>query len=137
MARTALEYALPAGWPDARASSEIDEVFDEHRERQYPRDLLFSTVVELVTLVSRGLRPSLHAAARTMDTRPVTLAALYDKVNRTEPAIPTPEVSAPPDGVVEAVMPEGFPFSTRDPIHQVDGAGAARIMDWFPIHTCR
>ncbi len=79
MARTALEHALPAGW--------IDEVFDEHRERQYSRELLFSTVVELVTLVSLGLRPSLHAAARTMDTLPVTLAALYDKVNRTEPAI--------------------------------------------------
>ncbi len=79
MARTALEHALPAGW--------IDEVFDEHRERQYSRELLFSTVVELVTLVSLGLRPSLHAAARTMNTLPVTLAALYDKVNRTEPAI--------------------------------------------------
>ncbi len=79
MARTALEHALPAGW--------IDAVFDEHRERQYSRELLFSTVVELVTLVSLGLRPSLHAAARTMDTLPVTLAALYDKVNRTEPAI--------------------------------------------------
>jgi len=74
-----LEHALPAGW--------IDEVFDEHRERQYSRELLFSTVIELVTLVSLGLRPSLHAAARTMDTLPVSLAALYDKVNRTEPAI--------------------------------------------------
>ncbi len=39
MARTALEHALPAGW--------IDEVFDAHRERQYSRELLFSTVVEL------------------------------------------------------------------------------------------
>ncbi len=58
-------------------------VFDERRERQYSRELLFFTVVELVTLVSLGLRPSLHAAARTMDT----LAALYDKVNRTEPAL--------------------------------------------------
>ena len=79
MARTALEHALPAGW--------VDEVFDEHRERQYPRELLFSTVVELVTLVSLGLRPSLHAAARRMETLPVSLAALYDKVNRTEPGI--------------------------------------------------
>jgi len=65
----------------------IDEVFDEHRQRQYPRELLFSTVVELTTLVSLGLRPSLHAAARTMQALPVTLATLYDKVNRTEPAI--------------------------------------------------
>jgi hypothetical protein len=87
MARTALEHALPAEWPDARASSGIDAVFDAHRERQYSRELLFSTVVELVTLVSLGLRPSLHAAARRMETLPVTLAALYDKVNRTEPAI--------------------------------------------------
>ena len=79
MARTALEHALPAGW--------VDAVFDQHRERQYSRELLFSTVVELVTLVSLGLRPSLHAAARAMPTLPVTLAALYDKVNRTEPAI--------------------------------------------------
>jgi len=79
MARTALEHALPAEW--------IDEVFDAHRERQYSRELLFSTVVELVTLVSLGLRPSLHAAARTMETLPVTLAALYDKVNRTESGI--------------------------------------------------
>jgi hypothetical protein len=80
MARLALERALPAHW--------IDEVFDEHRQRQYPRELLFSTVVELMTLVTLGLRPSLHAAARQMDEQlPVSLAALYDKVNRTEPAI--------------------------------------------------
>ena len=79
MARLALEHALPAGW--------VDEVFEAHRQRQYSRDLLFSTVVELTTLVSLGLRPSLHAAARQMPMLPVSLASLYDKVNRTEPAI--------------------------------------------------
>jgi len=80
MARLALDKALPAQW--------IDEVFQEHRQRQYPRELLFSTVVELMTLVTLGLRPSLHAAARKMDERmPVSLAALYAKVKRTEPAV--------------------------------------------------
>lgn len=80
MARLALDVALPVQW--------IDEVFDEHRQRQYPRELLFSTVVELMTLVTLGLRPSLHAAARKMEQRlPVSLAALYEKVNRTEPAV--------------------------------------------------
>src|SRR3954466_15713956 len=78
MARGALEHALPRAW--------IDTVFEEHRQRQYSRELLFSTVIELVTLVSLGLRPSLHAAARTLETLPVSLGALYDKVNRTEPA---------------------------------------------------
>lgn len=79
MARLGLEQALPAQW--------IDEVFDAHRRRQYSRDLLFSTVVELMTLVTLGLRPSLHAAARKMPDLGVSLAALYDKVKRTEPAI--------------------------------------------------
>jgi IS4 transposase len=79
MARTALEHALSPDW--------IDAVFEAERQRQYSRELMFSTVVELMTLVSLGLRPSLHAAARQMDTLPVSLASLYDKVNHTEPGI--------------------------------------------------
>ena len=79
MARMALEHALPAGW--------VDAVFEAHRQKQYARELLFSTVVELTTLVSLGLRPSLHAAARQMPTLPVSLGSLYDKVNHTEPGI--------------------------------------------------
>ncbi len=79
MARVALERAIEPAW--------VDEVFETHRQRQYPRELLFSTVVHLVSLVSLGLRPSLHAAARKMHDLPVSLAALYDKVNRTEPQV--------------------------------------------------
>jgi len=79
MARMVLEHALPAGW--------VDAVFEAHRQKQYSRELLFSTVVELTTLVSLGLRPSLHAAARQMPTLPVSLGSLYDKVNHTEPAV--------------------------------------------------
>jgi len=80
MAHLALEQALPASW--------IDEVFQAHRSRQYSRELLFSSVVELMLLVTLGLRPSLHAAARKMAERlPVSLAALYAKLQRTEPAV--------------------------------------------------
>src|ERR1700755_2631418 len=79
MARTALEHALSPDW--------IDAVFEAERQRQYSRELMFSTVVELMTLVSLGLRPSLHAAARQMGDLPVSLASLYDKVNHTEPGI--------------------------------------------------
>lgn len=79
MARVALEQALPASF--------IDEVFEHNRTRQYARELLFSKVVELMTLVTLGLRPSLHAAARQMPELGVSLAALYDKVRRTEPEI--------------------------------------------------
>jgi IS4 transposase len=79
MARLALEQALPAEW--------IDEVFEANRQHQYARRLMFSTVVELMTLVTLGLRPSLHAAARQSEELPVSLAALYDKVSHTEPGI--------------------------------------------------
>lgn len=79
MARVALERAIDPHW--------VDDVFEASRQRQYPRELLFSTVVEMVTLVSLGLRPSLHAAAQQAGDLPVSLAALYDKVKRTEPAI--------------------------------------------------
>jgi IS4 transposase len=49
---------------------------------------LFSTVVELMSLVALGLRPSLHAAAqRGKASLPASITALYDKVNRVEPAV--------------------------------------------------
>lgn len=44
MAGVALERAREPGW--------VDEVFENHRQRQYPGELLFSTVVELVSLAA-------------------------------------------------------------------------------------
>lgn len=79
LARLGLQRALSADW--------VDEVFEQHRQSQYTRELLFSTVVDLMSLVALGLRPSLHAAAQKARDLPVSLAALYDKVNRTDPAV--------------------------------------------------
>lgn len=80
MARLALQRALDPAW--------IDDVFAQHAQRQYVRELLFSTTVELMSLVAVGLRPSLHAAAQAAGAAlPVSITALYDKVNGTEPAL--------------------------------------------------
>jgi IS4 transposase len=79
MGRAVLEKAISPQW--------VDEVFETHRQRQYPRELLFSTVVGLMTLVSIGVRPSLHAAAKQAQSLKVSLTALYDKVKRSEPAV--------------------------------------------------
>ncbi len=79
MGRMVLEYAFDSAW--------VDEVFEAERQRQYVRELLFSRVVDLVSLVSLGLRPSLHVAAKQATDLPVSLAALYDKVKRSEPAV--------------------------------------------------
>ena len=64
MARLALGRVLDAQW--------IDDLFEQHSERQYTRQLLFSTTVDLMSIVAVGLRPSLHAAAKA---DPVRLAS--------------------------------------------------------------
>jgi len=79
MARLGLQRAIGADW--------VNEVFDRHSDTQYTRELLFSTVVELMSLVALGLRPSLHAAAQKARDLPVSITAIYDKVNRVEPNV--------------------------------------------------
>lgn len=80
LVRSAMEYALA---PDA-----LDALFSEHAERQYTRDLLFSSVVDLMGVVVGRIEPSIHAAYQQVaDTLPVTLTAVYDKLNGMEPAV--------------------------------------------------
>src|SRR5690348_12878777 len=78
MARLAVQRAISPEWMDA--------VFEAHRERQYTRELLFSEVVEMMTLVAMGSRPSLHSAIKTSNLS-VSMTAVYDKVNRVEPSV--------------------------------------------------
>ncbi|WP_228558104.1 hypothetical protein [Myxococcus sp. AB056] len=75
MARLAVQRAVSPEW--------VDSLFEEHRERQYTRELMFSSVVEMMCLVAMGLRPSLHAAAKASNLS-VSTTAVYDKVNRVE-----------------------------------------------------
>lgn len=78
MARLAVGRAISPEW--------LDELFEAHRERQYTRELLFSTVIEMMGLVALGLRPSLHAAAKASELS-VSMTAVYDKVKRVEPRV--------------------------------------------------
>ena len=79
MARLLMQRALSPEW--------LDGLFEQHRQRQYTRELLFSTEVDLMALVALGLRPSLHAAAQATDALKVSMQALYEKVNHTEPRV--------------------------------------------------
>jgi IS4 transposase len=79
MARLAVQRTLDRNW--------IDTVFEGHRRLQYTRELLFSSVVEIMSVVAMGLRPSLHAAAKAYAGLPVSVTALYDKINHTDPSV--------------------------------------------------
>jgi IS4 transposase len=103
MVRRTLEHALSSQW--------IDEVFEAQRDKQYTRELLFSSVVDLMGLVALGLRPSLHAAAQSDPELSVSLAALYDKVNRTEPQV----VRALVQGSAQRLLPVVRPMKKQEP----------------------
>src|SRR4051794_11921086 len=80
MARAALEHALD---PPA-----IDALFERTAQRQYTRTLLFSTVVDLMGTVVCNVRPAIHAAFQAnAESIGVSLRAVYDKIDRTEPGV--------------------------------------------------
>ena len=81
MARAAFEHA--------RSADAVDALFEEHAERQYTRDLLFSQVVDLMALVVCKVRPSLNAAIKKKTDLTVTRKAVYAKIGRTEPGLGT------------------------------------------------
>jgi hypothetical protein len=80
MARAALEHALSPG--------AIDALFENVAERQYTRKLLFSQVVDLMSTVVCNIRPAIHAAFQAnAEAIGVSLRAVYDKLDRTEPGV--------------------------------------------------
>lgn len=80
MLRASLEYALPA--------EAVDALFQREAKTQYTRELLFSSVVEILSLVVLRIRPSVHNAYQACKDRlGVSAKALYDKLSHTEPAV--------------------------------------------------
>ncbi len=41
------------------SAQKLDELFERSSKNQYTRELLFSTIVEMMSLVSCGIRPSI------------------------------------------------------------------------------
>jgi IS4 transposase len=79
MAQAAMEHAL--------SPSLVDQLFEETAQRQYTRELLFSSVVGLMSLVVCRIRPSVNAAYQKQAVPiSVSLPALYGKLERIEPA---------------------------------------------------
>jgi IS4 transposase len=80
MVRALLEKALNP--------TSVDALFEQHAQTQYTRELLFSSVVDVMSLVVCGIQPSVNAAYKHLQDRiPVARKNLYEKINHTEPAV--------------------------------------------------
>src|SRR5436305_7578313 len=80
MFRPLLEHAL--------APAEIDRLFQENATRQYTREVLFSSIVELMGAVVCGAQPSVRAAyLNSLGEIAASLSALYEKLKGLEPGV--------------------------------------------------
>lgn len=69
-------------------SAHLDALFHEQADEQYTRKLLFSSVVDLMSLVVCRTRPSIRAAYRALaDSLPVSLTSVYNKLDGLEPQV--------------------------------------------------
>jgi hypothetical protein len=63
----------------------LDQLFLDTAQRQYTKELLFSTTVELLATVVCRIHPSVHAAYQDrQEDLPVSVRSLYDKLAATE-----------------------------------------------------
>jgi Transposase DDE domain len=77
MSRATIEYTLSA--------SLLDALFERTAQSGYTKELLFSTTVDLMSLVVCGTMPHVQAAYKHLLERiPVTLKCVYEKLQRIE-----------------------------------------------------
>jgi len=106
MARGTIEFALQP--------KPLDQLFQQHSEQQYTRELLFSSLVDLLALVVWGTHQSVRASyLATPEQLAVSLTWVYDKLAGVET-----QVSA------ELVR---YTFRQLGPVLRQLGAGAAKL----------
>lgn len=80
MAQGAIEYAL--------SESELDQVFEDNAEGQYTRELLFSSVFDLMSVVVTGSYASVCSAYKDLEESiPVSLTSVYNKLQGIETTV--------------------------------------------------
>jgi hypothetical protein len=69
-------------------ADQFDRVFEDNAQTQYTRELLFSSVTGLLVQVTLCGKPSINAAfKRDQGKIPVSIAAVYDKLQGVEPTV--------------------------------------------------
>jgi len=82
----------------------LDRLYEKVADRQYTRQLLFSSVFHLMNLVVCRVHPSLHAAYQEHKAEiPTSITAVYDKLSGIDPATSRALVSATAEQMGAAV----------------------------------
>jgi hypothetical protein len=99
----------------------LDELFERTAEQQYQKELMFSTLVGLMSEVTLKIQPSVHAAYQSRQSEiKVSATALYNKL----------------DGVETRVSAELVRDSARQAGAVIDALDA-RLESWLPGYRCR
>ena len=64
--------------------SQLDQWFDETAGQQHTKDLLFSTVFDIMSQVVYGSHPTVHAAYQASEEIGVSVTSLYNNLNGIE-----------------------------------------------------
>jgi IS4 transposase len=114
MARAVLERLLDA--------QRLDELFARNAQQQYTRDLLFSSLVQLMSEVVLGIHPTVHAAYQAnREAIGVSTTALYNKLDRVE------------TGVCAALVRDSAELA--EPVIKVLGASHPRWIPGYQINV--
>ena len=107
----------------------LDDIFERHAKVQYQRELLFSSVVNLLSLVVCGIHPSMNAAYRKKaEEMNVTRNAVYEKLNGIEPQVSRAvlkETAAELSTLMDTMGGKSEPLLAGYEIRILDGNGLA------------
>jgi hypothetical protein len=74
----------------------MDQIFRDHKERQLESPVVFSSLIDLLTPVVSGGKPSVHASYQErQEQMGVSKQAVYDKLQGVEPAVSAALVRVP------------------------------------------
>src|SRR4029079_13376901 len=99
----------------------LDQLFEDVAEKQITNKIIFSTVVDLMSVVVCRIRPSIHAAFQSRaETVGATIDAVYDKLDGA-------------DAAVSAELVHATAARLAPVINAMDGARAG----WLPGYRVR
>lgn len=122
----------------AFSAERLDRIFAENAQTQYARELLFSTVCELMLSVVLKIHPSVNAAHQQRPTPTgVTVSALYEKLKGVELSVSRAvlrDTSADLSEILDALGVQPEPWLPGYPVRVLDGNCLAASEKRLAVH---